>query len=57
MPSSQPEAAPAKQSSWSAKGLLSSLGLDSKGGLIAALLFGIPLSIVGIFFLTRKSES
>lgn len=51
-----PEAAPVKQSS-GIKGWLSSLGLDSKGGLIAALLFGIPISFVIIFFLTRKSEN
>lgn len=51
-----PEAAPVKKSP-GVKGWLSSLGLDSKGGLIAALLFGIPISFVIIFFLTRKSEN
>ncbi len=40
----------------SAKGVLSSLGLDTGYGVIGLLLFGIPLSIVLIFFLTRKSE-
>lgn len=48
--------APASQP-WSVKGMLSSVGLDTTGGLIAALLFGIPLSFIIVFFLTRKSES
>ncbi len=55
VPSSQPPAAPAQQPA-SAQGVLSTLGLDSRSGLITALLFGIPLSIILIFFLTRKSE-
>jgi hypothetical protein len=58
VPSAQPkaEAAPAEHAS-GAKGWLSSLGLDSKSGIIGALLFGIPLFFVVTFFLTRKSES
>ena len=53
IPSSHPAAAPGKSAS-STNGLLHKLGLDSRGGLIAALLFGIPLSILVVFFMTRK---
>jgi ABC-type microcin C transport system permease subunit YejE len=56
IPSSQPAAAPPAKEAWSTKKLLKWLGLDSRSGVIAALLFGIPLSLVLIFFLTRKSE-
>jgi hypothetical protein len=52
-----PQVTEAPKQSPSAKGWLQSMGLDSKSGLIAALLFGIPLSFVVIFFLTRKSEN
>lgn len=54
-PAAQPAAAPAKQST-TTNGVLKWLGLDSQSGIVAALLFGIPLSIIFIFFLTRKSE-
>jgi hypothetical protein len=48
-------APPAKPSS-PVRDLVGALGLDTRGGVITALLFGIPLSFVIIFFLTRKSE-
>lgn len=56
VPSLAPEAAPAKQP-WSLRGLASSLGLDDGSGAIGALLFGIPLSFIAIFLLTRKSAN
>lgn len=46
---------PARPSS-PVRDFLGSLGLDSRSGVVAALLFGIPLSFLIIFFLTRKSE-
>lgn len=52
-PAAQPAAAPENQSSKS-NVILNWLGLDSQGGLIAALLFGIPFSIIAVFFMTRK---
>lgn len=56
IPSSQPaQAQGAAGKSWGVKDLLHSLGLDSRDGIIFALLIGIPLSIAAVFFMTRRS--
>lgn len=56
VPSSQPaQAHEAAQKSWGMKDLLHAVGLDSRDGIIFALLIGIPLSILAVFFMTRRS--
>lgn len=56
VPSSQPaQAHEAGQKSWGMKDLLHAVGLDTRDGIIFALLIGIPLSVLAVFFMTRRS--
>ncbi|HKB58420.1 MAG TPA: DUF4124 domain-containing protein [Gallionellaceae bacterium] len=51
-----PAFAPPARPSSNIRDFLDSLGLGGTSAVIAALLFGIPVSFLVIFFLTRKSE-